>query len=323
METLRLSVAGGEGGTGAEALFSPRCGGRVWQITLSPGSDSPAIPILVPEAAGAVSGRNRAPCDTAWYNGCILLPFNDRIPNGVYRWNGTSHQLPINDPASGCAIHGLLYRCEMEQISLDEDPRESVAILGYHMSRDAFPGYPFELSIRLTYRLRLESFRLEIEVTNQGNQAAPVAIGWHPYFSLPDSGGRRPAVDSLHLRVPSRGYVEVDRYLMPSGRILPVEGSPYNFTVPRPPGNQPLDIAVQKGGEAVTLASDAYRLEVKSSKTFAYWQLFIPEDRMSVAIEPVSAATNSFNMPQLGLRTLFPEEKMQGIITLSLIGAGA
>jgi aldose 1-epimerase len=36
-----------------------------------------------------------------------LIPWPNRVRDGRYRWGGAEHQLPLNEPAKGNAIHGF------------------------------------------------------------------------------------------------------------------------------------------------------------------------------------------------------------------------
>jgi galactose mutarotase-like enzyme len=68
---------------------------------------------------------------------------------------------------------------------------------------------------------------MRVVARNAGNEALPVGIGWQPRFAVlnGDRGG-------LMLRLPSSTRAEVrDRRTgIPSGRLLPVAGTEYDFT---------------------------------------------------------------------------------------------
>src|SRR5436305_11719319 len=40
--------------------------------------------------------------------GQLLLPWPNRIRDGIYRLDGREHRLPLNEPERGNAIHGLV-----------------------------------------------------------------------------------------------------------------------------------------------------------------------------------------------------------------------
>ena len=40
--------------------------------------------------------------------GQVLVPWPNRIAEGRYEFGGRDHQLPLNEPETGSAIHGLV-----------------------------------------------------------------------------------------------------------------------------------------------------------------------------------------------------------------------
>jgi galactose mutarotase-like enzyme len=79
----------------------------------------------------------------------------------------------------------------------------------------------------MTIALERDTVTLTLTATNTGHQPEPVGVGWHPYFQLP-SGSRANA----RLHIPGTMRVEVDNYddVFPTGKLLPVLGTEYDFT---------------------------------------------------------------------------------------------
>ncbi|MFW5844044.1 MAG: hypothetical protein ACOCW6_08965, partial [Spirochaetota bacterium] len=98
-------------------------------------------------------------------------------------------------------------------------------------------------------------------------------------------------------------------------------GGPYDFTSFRPVGDGELDIAlVRPPGVAVARTlidrgSDLVEVE-QSVPPFGYTQLFVPPDRSSIAVEPITAATDAFNRPELGLTALAPRGTISGWVRI-------
>lgn len=341
MSRLNLRLPGSDAAAEKppKVVLNPSCGGRIEELCLQPGPAAPAVPLLQPERipesmpenvppAGSSRQQEEQPhsgapgpvqqCQTEGFNGHILLPFNDRIPGGLYRWGGEDYRLPVNDPAGNDALHGLLYALPMKVETVDIEAKAARAILSRSLSPSESPGYPFSLFVRMTCSLYPDSFQLDIEVRNRGNSPAPCALGWHPYFRLPGDNGEPLPIDELQLRMPADYYVAVDEALLPTGEYPPVAGSSYDFRIIRAIASTEMDVALHKAGNPVLLSGGGLTLEVRSSPLFTYWQVFTPEDRCSIAIEPVSAATNSFNHPELGLRTLTPSASIHGRIQVQL-----
>lgn len=254
------------------------------------------------------------PTHDPWFRGRILFPFNDRIPFGLYTWKGRRLQLPINSPQDGSALHGLVYRRRFTPLP-SQVPTEGEAILRLRTEIDAgeFSGYPFDVELETSYCLSRSSFALEMEARNVGHESAPLAFGWHPYFAL---GGR---IDDYTLLADCSSYVPVDESLLPSGETLPVDGTQFDFREGRLIGDAQLDIGLVAPSDGrLELRSPSGSVELTlSGEAFRYIQLFTHPDRIALAIEPVTAATNSFNLPHLGLQVVEPGEILRGRMTIT------
>lgn len=297
---------------GALAEVVTDLGGTVHRIVLEDSRTSmpegvPTREILAPATAPELR-------ENPWFRGRLLFPFNDRIPRGRYQWEGRTFQLPVNSPEDGSALHGFVYNRPFERIGGGPTPAGGVFLrLASRIAPGDFPGYPFEVTLDATYLLEARRFTLELLARNSGQVPAPLAFGWHPYFTF----GQR--VDGLRLRADCDHYVPVDEALLPSGELRPVEGTDFDFRDGRTIGEAALDIALTAPTDGrIVLSSAADQIEVElDGEVFRYVQLFTHPDRLSLAIEPVTAATNAFNLPQLGLRTLKPGETLCGRATVS------
>lgn len=285
----------------------PGLGGMVRRLRLA-GDGLPTRDLLASPSA------DELPLNP-WFRGRILFPFNDRIPGGRYRWRGGSLELPINSHDDGSSLHGLVYARPFEEGGVSERDDGSLLLrLSTRLRPHEYAGYPFDLSLELLYRLSERSFSLEMTARNRGDEEAPVAFGWHPYFTL----GER--IDHLLFTAACSDYVPVDGRLLPTGEHRTVAGTPLDFRAGRRIGDAELDVALTAPRQGVArLSSETVSIALRlSGEAFRYLQLFTHPDRSSLAIEPVTAATNSFNLPALGLRTLQPREGLTGRVELSL-----
>jgi len=319
--------------SGALAAIRPECGGTVDDIRLRParagdngrrdGGASHDDPVSV--VAGDPSPPSPAAldqtCDTELFRGRILAPWNDRIPAGSYRFANTEHRLTINNPEDGDAIHGFLYRLPLKICTAGDTGtahtagKQREALLRRHLRPSDEPGYPHNLDVVLGYSLTASSFTLRMEVKNTGDAPAPLALGWHPYFRLPGSL----TVDDLKLELGAEMLVPVGSDLLPLGGHKSISDPHMDFRTAHAIGRQALDVAYwTPAGHTTRLTDGRLLLEITQSELFQYTQLFIPPDRRSIAIEPVSAATNAFNVPALGLRVLEPGQSVEGTVTVML-----
>ena len=257
-------------------------------------------------AAGKVGGQ-----------GDVLIPFPGRVAQGRYTFGGRTYQMEKNDKEGPNAIHGFLRQTiwDMEQPSPDE------AIFTTSLAPDAHPGYPFSLGVRVTYRLSDAGMECAFAIGNLGDSPAPVAAGFHPYFTV---GSEWIDTDTLH--VPFASYLEFDSVLIPTGRVLPVAGTPLDFRQPRSIGALAFNTcylgpARDPDGLARIRLSDPSAqksLTVWLDSAFDYVVLYsgdpLPDShrRRALAIEPMTCGSDAFNHPAWGLVTLEPGQTVSG-----------
>jgi galactose mutarotase-like enzyme len=86
-------------------------------------------------------------------------------------------------------------------------------------------GWPSQMNVKSTLQLSSRAIEMRIVASNTGKDPLPVGLGWRPRFAL--SGDRA----KMTLRVPSIMKEEVRTGSgVPTGRIVSVEGTPYDFS---------------------------------------------------------------------------------------------
>jgi aldose 1-epimerase len=248
--------------------------------------------------------------------GDVLIPFPGRVRDGRYTFEGQSYQMDCNDKDGPNAIHGFLRLVPWE---ITEQSDRAVAF-STTLKADAHPGYPFALCATIAYTLDLGRLTCRFSLVNIGERAAPVAAGFHPYFTVGSD-----LIDVDTLQVPMAATLEFEN-LLPTGLILPVDGTPYDFRQPRPIGETAfntcylnplrdpdgllrLRLEAPNGQNTVAVWMDA---------AFDYVVLYsgdplpAPHRRRALAIEPMTCASDAFNHPDWGLITLAPGQKVGG-----------
>lgn len=250
--------------------------------------------------------------------GIVLVPWPNRIRDGVWNDHGTSRQLTLTEPVRHNAIHGLLRFTPYHEL----DYTGSSLTLG----ATVFPqsGYPFHLETAVTYGLGATGLTVTHIVRNAGETDAPVAVGAHPYLKIGDV----PTGD-LVLRVAAATHIDVDERLNPIGRS-PVEGTPNDLRSGVPVDRLMLDdgfadVDVTQApeglrGEHSLTAPDGRSVTLWGDENMRYVQVFTPRifpvhatsgaapvRGQAVAIEPMTAPADAFNSGD-GLRWLKPGE---------------
>lgn len=99
------------------------------------------------------------------------------------------------------------------------------------LSEDGEEGYPGNLQVSVTYSLTDED-ALSINYQAISDADTPVNLTNHSYFNL-NGGG---SVLNQQLMINAQSFLELGPGLIPTGRVLPVEGTPFDFRSMKPIG---------------------------------------------------------------------------------------
>jgi aldose 1-epimerase len=262
-------------------------------------------------AAGKVGGQ-----------GDVLIPFPGRVRDGRYSFEGRHYQMLCNDKDGPNAIHGFLRLVPWE---IREQSASTVTFITT-LAADAHPGYPFALRASVGYALDHKGLTCRFTIENIGEQTAPVAAGFHPYFTV---GSEHINEDSLH--VPMAAMLQMEN-LLPTGQVLPVEGTPYDFRHPRPISETALNTCY---ADPLRDADGLLRVRLESGdgenavtvwmdSAFNYIVLYsgdpLPDThrRRALAIEPMTCGSDAFNHAEWGLIALAPGQTVGGTWGVSL-----
>ena len=228
-------------------------------------------------------------------DGIVLVPWPNRIPDGKWDLHGKPQRLDITEPERNNAIHGLLRNAPYRLLASTDD---SVTL-----GATIFPqrGYPFLLETTVRYQLVDDGIRVTHGIRNDSSEAAPVAIGAHPFLMIGDV----PTAD-LMLTVRAQTYFAVDDRLNLFAAI-PVEATDYDLREGRRVGELDLDeafgdIAPIDGVTALLRAPDGREVALWQDEDFRFVQVFTTPifpsatgHTTAVAIEPMTAPANAFN----------------------------
>lgn len=242
--------------------------------------------------------------------GIVLAPWPNRVRDGVWQNEGQRHQLAITEPAKNNASHGLLRFTPYTLVDRSEE-MVSLAATIYPQT-----GYPFLIETVVRYRLVDDGLEVTHSLQNVGADAAPVAIGAHPYFRIGDV-----PTEQLSVSLAAESHFETDERLNPVAEV-PVQDTEFDLRQPTLLGERSFDDGFGQGiinddGEV------SHRLEAPDGRALTIWgdgafgcvQLFTPESfprsdgpARAVAIEPMTAPADAFNSGK-GVRWLAPGEE--------------
>jgi aldose 1-epimerase len=161
------------------------------------------------------------------YFGCITGRVANRIAGGKFDLEGKSYTLDLH-PKTSFHLHGGLkgFSKVIWKAEVITDPRGAALRLAY-LSKDGDQGFPGNLNTSVTYVLT-EDDALVIEYVATTDKATPVNLTNHTYFNLAGAGSG--TVFDHRLTLQAQHYLETDDNLVPTGKLLPVAGTAYDFT---------------------------------------------------------------------------------------------
>lgn len=245
--------------------------------------------------------------------GDVLMPWPGRIRAGAYPFDGRRHDLAKNDKDGPNAIHGFLRGRTWEP-----GPRTpSSAQFRTRIAPTDHAGYPFALDVVVGYELLSSGLACAFVARNAGDSPAPFGAGFHPYVAAPKG------LADTGLHVPASLLVEFED-LLPTGKVVDLPAA-LDFGSPRPVADARLNHCLtglrrdDDGFARVRVGDVVLWMDAAFPYLVVYTGDALGADaRRSVAVEPMTCATDAFNHPAWGLKVLQPGDVFAGTWGIAL-----
>ncbi|QCE33548.1 galactose mutarotase [Acetobacteraceae bacterium] len=163
------------------------------------------------------------------YFGATIGRVANRIPNGTFSLDGQTYNVPTN--AGDNAIHGGNVGLDQKVwkiLDKGQNAKGAWVKLGC-VSPSGDQGFPGAVNIEATYFLGAEN-ALTLEYKATTDKKTPLSMTNHTYWNLNGEGSG--SIASETLQVFADRYTPTDISLIPTGHILPVEGSVFDYRKP-------------------------------------------------------------------------------------------
>ncbi len=192
-------------------LFVPDRDGKLENVVL--GHDTLAEYAAGSDVFGAAVGR-----------------YANRIGGAAFQIGGRTYHVTKNDGENSLhsAPGGFQDRVWRVKRSSGDDDAPSVTFA--YRSPDGECGFPGNVDAEVTYTLSTDN-ALIIEYGAKTDAETPFNMTNHSYFNL--TGNPVKDVLSFELQLNAEYITDVDGGLIPTGKLLPVDGTPFDFRKPK------------------------------------------------------------------------------------------
>ncbi len=165
------------------------------------------------------------------YLGALIGRHANRIAKGEFTLNGKEYKVGVNEGKN--SLHGGNIGFDKRVWSAHENDGAEPSLTLTLVSEDGEEGFPGKLDVTVTYTLTKEN-ALKISYNAVSDKDTVVNLTNHAYFNL--AGHASGTIDNQLLQINSSFYTPNDSECMPTGEVLSVKGTPFDFTTLKPIG---------------------------------------------------------------------------------------
>lgn len=229
--------------------------------------------------------------------GTPLLFFPNRISGGRFQFEGREYVLPVNEPSTGCFIHGTLHETAFEVIKR----REDYVSLRYRATQGSpYLTFPHAFTLMLEWTLSQAGLYQKVTFTNDSRQNMPVALAFHTTFRTPFTADSAPENMRLTLDTAEEYGRNMQTYL-PDGHVwVDFPGKQEMARGELAPCRHTISRLFRMGDKQEMHLTDVKKgldLTYRAGDTYGYWMVFNGGSREYLCVEPQSWLSNCPNAP--------------------------
>ena len=196
-------------------------GGRIVSVMVPDKQGVMQDVVLGYDRVAQYADREKSPSDF----GAAIGRYANRINQGRISVDGKTIQLPQNN--YGHCLHGGPTGWQYQVYDVSQ--RDSSLLVLTLNSPDGDNNFPGNVKAKVTYMLT-EQNEIDIRYEATTDKATVINMTNHSYFNL-NGDPSRPATDMV-LYINADSFTPTDTTYMPTGEVLPVEGTPMDFRTP-------------------------------------------------------------------------------------------
>lgn len=248
----------------------------------------------------------------------ILYPFPNRLENCFYEYNGKQHWQQKN--GIPVFLHSLVYdeSWECEEPVITKDYARLKTWINVTKKHPIYEGFPWIHTISIIFEVNKKGFSIKYEVENKDQEDLPFGISYHTFFK------KLCGNQNSFIRVPANHMMEMTKDLLPTGKLLNVEGNDFDLREPVAPCKLDLDNCFTNMIENERVYVDypklGLRVYMDATEDFTHMQVFTPQDKPFFCVEKQTCSTDAINLHNKGfekesnLLNVKPNEKSIGVV---------
>jgi aldose 1-epimerase len=243
----------------------------------------------------------------------LLYPWANRLSRLHYRAAGRDVSLDPSSPLlhfddHKLPMHGVPWG-QLQWTVLSSRTDSLTAHLDW-LSRELLEIFPFPHRVEMSVRLTALDLEIRTTVFADSGSPVPISFGFHPYFGLP-----KIPRSEWTLHAPAMRKLSLGAQGIPTGAETP------SAPVAAPLASTSYDdgFALSAGHAAFSIAANGYSIAIDFKSGFPFAQIFAPQNKDFIAIEPMTAKTNALCSGE-GLRVIAPGEHFTASFRIAVIG---
>ena len=165
------------------------------------------------------------------YFGATIGRYGNRIAKGTFVIDGVTYHAPTNNKTN--MLHGGTKG--YQYVVWDANKLDNSTLQFIYLSKDGEMGFPGNLNVKVTYQLTDDN-ALKITYEATTDKKTVVNLTNHAFFNLNGEGNG--TILNHELQIFADQYTPVDSTLIPTGKLEPVKGTPFDFARPETIGKR-------------------------------------------------------------------------------------
>lgn len=157
------------------------------------------------------------------YLGAVIGRNAGRIAQSEFSLGGKKYKVGSNNGVN--SLHGGKKGFDKAVFEL-KDVKPDYIVLE-HNSPDGDEGYPAALKLQVKYTLTARGLTIEYFASSDGETCANFTN--HAYFNLDGEGAKTKSIYDTYIKINAPYYMYAGKDLVPTGRKISVEGTPYDL----------------------------------------------------------------------------------------------